>query len=84
MITDKQITALRTAAAEHGDHHMVLVCDVALGSVDPDDGYDHLRIWSFLDAGAKRAVSEVATQEQAREQCAAAVLEAAAQTGEVL
>lgn len=50
-LTNNQIRELRTGAAQHGDHAMALICDLAVGDVvlDEDTTIDSLRIASFID-----------------------------------
>jgi hypothetical protein len=72
LVTDKQIKALRTEAAQAGDHAQALICDIATGAVDPDDGYDHLRIWSFLSKADQRKIAKLDT-DAARAVCAEAI-----------
>ena len=43
--------------------------DGALGEVDADDGYEHLRIWSFLSKVDQRKVAKLDT-DTARVLCA--------------
>ena len=60
-ISDDQISQLRDAAGEAGDHAQVLLCDLALGRVelDEDTTIESLRIAKFLDADDKRRISEM-------------------------
>jgi len=69
LVTDKQIKALRTEAAKAGDHAQALICDIATGAVDPDEGYEHLRIWSFLSKADQRKITKLDT-DAARDICA--------------
>lgn len=69
-VTDDQIAALRTAAAQAGDHSQVLLCDRALGAVDSDEGLDHLRIWTFIGE-ADRRLHRSLTDAECRDICAA-------------
>ncbi len=71
--SDAQIRALRAEAAQAGDHAQALICDIATGDVDPDDGYEHLRIWSFLSRRDQRRVAEISTRGEARAVCASAL-----------
>ncbi len=71
-MTMKTIKDLRTEAAQHGDHAQVLICDIATGDVDPDDGYDHLHIWSFLSKDDQRKIAQL-DSEAARSVCADAL-----------
>ena len=73
LVTDKQIKALRTEAAQAGDHAQALICDIATGAVDPDEGYEHLRIWSFLSKADQRKIAKLDSADTAREICAEAI-----------
>ena len=69
LVTAKQIKTLRTEAAQAGDHAQALICDIATGAVDPDEGYEHLRIWSFLSKADQRKIAKLDI-DAAREVCA--------------
>jgi len=71
--SDEQIRALRTEAAQAGDHAQALICDVAIGDVDPDDGYEHLRIWPLLSKRDQGRVAGISTSDEARAICASAL-----------
>jgi len=60
-ITNSQIKALRTEAAQAGDHAQVLLCDLALGEVelDEDTTIESLRIAAFLSSSDKRRIAEM-------------------------
>lgn len=53
-LTNSRIRQLRTSAAQHGDHAMALICDLAVADV-PGVGdiarLEVLRIASFIDRG---------------------------------
>lgn len=67
-ITDDDIRALHANAGTAGDHAQAMICDIALGLVDADAGYDHLQIWSFLSESDKRKIRQLDAH-TAREAC---------------
>lgn len=72
--TDDQIAALRGEAGTAGDHAQALICDIALGTVDSNDGYEHLRIWSFLSTDDKHRIRQLDAQ-TARDICIGVITE---------
>lgn len=80
-ITDRQIRELREEARESGDSVMGIICEMALGDVDPVvDGTD----WedrfggSGYDRGERAAIMAIDTIDEARQVCADAIASALA------
>jgi len=75
----EQIRALRTEAAQAGDHAQVLICDRALGAVtlDDDSTIESLRIAAFLSRGDKRRIAAL-TDEGCWQVCVDALSQEAA------
>lgn len=65
-ITDDQIAALRTEAAQHGDLRMAMICDLAIGGTDALEGAEP-------GTEADMLLSEGRTQEWARAKCVDAI-----------
>lgn len=55
-VTNAQIRELHREAASAGDHAQALLCDLALGNVDPN-AIDTLRVSSFLSPSERRRIA---------------------------
>jgi len=73
-VTNAQIRELRQDAASAGDHAQALLCDLALGHVDPDS-IDSLRVASFLSPHDKRRITAM-NPEEYRQACQRAIQQA--------
>lgn len=60
-VTDEQIATLRAEAATAGDHAQVLICDLALGTIEinEDTTIESLHVATFLSDKDRRRISEM-------------------------
>ena len=70
-VTVTQIRDLRREAVSAGDHAQALLCDLALGNVDPD-AIDTLRVSSFLSPSERRRIAAM-DPEDYRQACERAI-----------
>lgn len=70
--TTARIRQLRAQAASAGDHAQVLVCDIALGDVEPGD-LERLHVWTFVRPESTRQRIREMDQDAAIDACAEAI-----------